>query len=513
VINFQVLTNDSDPDADTLTLVSATDPAHGTTALTIADAVTYTPDANYCGSDTFDYTVRDPSGATAVGHVFVTVVCVNDAPVIAPVADKATPWGEAVAATLSSEDPDSPDTATYSLASGPVGASVSPGGVFTWTPTASQVGPHLITVRVTDTAGAFTQTAFTVSVSRRATAVLYTGVSSGQYSDPAALSAVVTDVLSGAPVPGRVVTFTIGALGVSATSDAAGVASASLLLVGPVGASPLTTAFPGDAAYVASSDSDAFTLAKELATVHMTGRHLTLAAPSPVQLTATVVEEADGFLGSALASAQVTFAQVGGPVLCSAQVSVSGPGFGSATCATASLGVGSRAIVATLVGPAYTSPADVAVITVATPGTGDAAGAGQVGQDDDFGFQAKASKKDGPTGDAVHVFVAGGSAYVVQSSSLTSLSRSCTGGSQKICSTTVQAANATTFIVDLSNGTVIAMPGTSSIRIDATDAAEPAGGSTPPDRYAVAITGATTHTLGSPTAQLLIGYGNVRVPS
>jgi hypothetical protein len=56
------------------------------------------------------------------------------------------------------------------------------------------------------------------------------------------------------------------------------------------------------------------------------------------------------------------------------------------------------------------------------------------------------------------------------------------------------------------------IPGTSTIRIDATDADEPPGGTTPPDRYAVAITG-TTHTFGSPGAQLLIGYGNIRAPS
>ncbi|HCU51295.1 MAG TPA: hypothetical protein DGG94_16115, partial [Micromonosporaceae bacterium] len=509
-VHVHVLMNDSDPDADTLTLVSATDPAHGTTSLAGSDSVAYTPDANYCGSDTFDYTVRDSSGATAVGHVFVTVTCVNDAPVIQPVANKSTPWGENVTQLLAADDADSGDTTTYSLVSGPVGASVTPVGTFSWTPTASQVGVHTVKVKATDGSGASSETTFTVTVAKRATTVVYTGVNSGQYSDPAAMGAKVVDVLSGAGVPGRVVTFTIGALSASATSDAAGMANTSLLLVGPVGATPLTTNFPGDAAYIGSADADSFTLAKELVTVQFTGQHL---SSSAAQLIATVAEEADGFLGSALATAQVTFRQVGGGVLCSASVSVTTPGNGTATCTTAALGVGSRAIVATVSGPSYAGLADVSVFTIAVPVTGDAAGSGQVGTTDDFGFQAKPIKKEGPAGDVVHVFVSGGSAYVVQSNSLLSLSRSCTGGSQKICATTLQATGALTYQVDLTSGTEVALPGTSSIRVDATDAAEPVNGSVPPDKYAVSISGATTHTLGSPGSQLPISRGNIRIPS
>lgn len=512
-VHVHVLTNDSDPDGDTLSVVSATDPAHGTTSVSGGDSIAYTPDANYCGSDTFDYTVRDSSAATATGHVFVTVTCVNDPPIIHPVPNASTPWGETVTRPLAADDADAGDSATYTLVSGPVGASVTPAGTFSWTPTATQVGLHSVTVRVTDGAGASSQTGFTVTVSKRATTLTYTGVTSGQYSDPAAVGAKVIDVLSGAGVPGRVVSFALGALSASATSDGTGTASTSMLLVGPVGAAPLTTSFPGDSAYLGSSDADGLTLAKELATVQFTGQHLTLATASSVQLSATVTEEADGFLGSTLAAAHVTFQQVGGAVLCSAPVSVAAPGTGTATCTTASLGTGSRAIVASIGSPSYAGLADVSVFTIAAPGVGDAAGSGQVAAADDFGFQVKAFKKDVVSGDAVHVFLSGGSAYVVQSSTLLSLLRSCTGGSQKVCATTVQATGASTFLINLTDGSVISLPGTSSIRIDATDAAEPVGGNVPADRYAVSITGATTHTIGAPGSQLLIGRGNIRIPS
>jgi alpha-tubulin suppressor-like RCC1 family protein len=512
IVHVHVRTNDVDPDGDTLTIVSATDPPHGTATPEGGDSVAYTPDPNFCGSDTFDYTIRDPSGSTAVGHVFVTVTCVNDAPVIQPVANATTPWGETVVRLLAADDADPGDTATFGIVSGPAGASVTAAGVFTWIPTADQVGPNTITVKVTDGAGASSQTSFTVAVQRRAATIVYSGASSGQYSDPAALSAALTDTASGLPVSGRAVTFTIGALSTSAVSGATGVVSTSMLLVGPTGAATVTTAFAGDSAYVAASDADPFTVAKESVTIGFTGVHLTLGSGTPVDLSASVTEDNDGFLGSALASVQVTFQQVGGPVLCTAALTVGSPGSGTATCTTAALSTGSRAIVVSISGPAYAGLADVTVFTVAQPATGDGAGAGQVSTED-FGFLAKAVKKGGPAGDVVHVFVSGGTAYVVQSSSLTALSRSCTGGSTKVCTVTVQANAATTTTVDLTTGATTLLVGTSTVRVDAIDAGEPIGPGVPADRYAVAISGATTHTVGTPGAQLPITAGNVRVPS
>jgi hypothetical protein len=77
VIN--VLANDTDPDGDTLTLVSVTNGTKGTAAIT-GGMVTYTPAANKNGSDSFTYTVTD-GALQASAVVNVTITPVNDAPV------------------------------------------------------------------------------------------------------------------------------------------------------------------------------------------------------------------------------------------------------------------------------------------------------------------------------------------------------------------------------------------------------------------------------------------------
>ncbi len=64
----------------TVTAVSATGSAGGTVSLAGGN-VTYTPDKDFNGTETFTYTVQDSLGATAVGTVTVTVNAVNDAPV------------------------------------------------------------------------------------------------------------------------------------------------------------------------------------------------------------------------------------------------------------------------------------------------------------------------------------------------------------------------------------------------------------------------------------------------
>ncbi|MCA1683709.1 MAG: tandem-95 repeat protein, partial [Actinobacteria bacterium] len=78
-----VLANDTDVDANPLTADSATSPVHGTVGLNSDGSFTYTPVANYNGTDTFTYVVRDGAGGSATGTVTINIAAVNDAPVAA----------------------------------------------------------------------------------------------------------------------------------------------------------------------------------------------------------------------------------------------------------------------------------------------------------------------------------------------------------------------------------------------------------------------------------------------
>ena len=70
----------SDADGDTLSFAKVTDPAHGTLTVNTNGAFTYTPSANYFGSDSFTFSVSDGHGGSDTGTVNITVNPVNDAP-------------------------------------------------------------------------------------------------------------------------------------------------------------------------------------------------------------------------------------------------------------------------------------------------------------------------------------------------------------------------------------------------------------------------------------------------
>ncbi|MDY7228677.1 Ig-like domain-containing protein [Hyalangium rubrum] len=78
---LNVLANDSTaPDTgETLTITAVSTPANGTVTFT-ANAVRFTPTANFNGTTTFTYTVSDGNGGTDTATVTVTVTPVNDLP-------------------------------------------------------------------------------------------------------------------------------------------------------------------------------------------------------------------------------------------------------------------------------------------------------------------------------------------------------------------------------------------------------------------------------------------------
>jgi hypothetical protein len=72
-VTVPVLSNDSDPNGDALTVTNVTQPANGTTQRNANNTVTYTPNAGFTGSDTFTYTANDGQANSNVATVTVTV--------------------------------------------------------------------------------------------------------------------------------------------------------------------------------------------------------------------------------------------------------------------------------------------------------------------------------------------------------------------------------------------------------------------------------------------------------
>ncbi len=81
---FSVLSNDTDPDGDTLTITSVSAPGKGT-AVIASGKIVYTPNAASCAgaTDSFTYSISDGKGGTSIATVAVTVRAsvTNTAPV------------------------------------------------------------------------------------------------------------------------------------------------------------------------------------------------------------------------------------------------------------------------------------------------------------------------------------------------------------------------------------------------------------------------------------------------
>lgn len=79
---LDVLRNDSDPDlGDAITVTAVGAASNGTVQIAAnGSGVTYTPDADYTGSDSFTYTITDGRGLTATATAGITVTETNTAP-------------------------------------------------------------------------------------------------------------------------------------------------------------------------------------------------------------------------------------------------------------------------------------------------------------------------------------------------------------------------------------------------------------------------------------------------
>jgi cysteine-rich repeat protein len=150
VATIDAVANDSDVDGDPLTITAITQPAHGTAAIADAHHVTYTPAANFNGSDAFTYTISDPSGATATAAITLAIAPVNDPPV-ANNAAASTFNDTPVVVALTASDVDG-DALTLAIATGPAHGTLGAlaGGAVTYTPAAGFTGADSFTFTASD---------------------------------------------------------------------------------------------------------------------------------------------------------------------------------------------------------------------------------------------------------------------------------------------------------------------------------------------------------------------------
>ncbi|HEV2863923.1 MAG TPA: Ig-like domain-containing protein [Pyrinomonadaceae bacterium] len=161
--SFLVVTITPDVDGDNVELDGVTQGSHGTVVIASKTTVLYSPALNYNGPDAFTYTVKDGKGATATASVQVTVTPVNDPPVFVPLGPQTVNAGSPLTFTLVATDPDAGDLLTFTSPNLPAGATLTPGGVFNWTP-CRRVTSAQITFVVTDSAGASDTTTVNVTV-------------------------------------------------------------------------------------------------------------------------------------------------------------------------------------------------------------------------------------------------------------------------------------------------------------------------------------------------------------
>ena len=165
---FDPRVNDTDPESDPLTITAKTDGANGTVAiLSGGTQLSYTPAAGFFGTDSFTYTIEDPSAQSSTASVTVTVTSTNQAPAAVNDNETVTEGGVLTFDPRTNDsDPDSDPltiTAKTDGANGVV-ALLSGSTELSYTPSAGWSGTDTFTYTVSDPEGASSTATVTVTV-------------------------------------------------------------------------------------------------------------------------------------------------------------------------------------------------------------------------------------------------------------------------------------------------------------------------------------------------------------
>jgi large repetitive protein len=144
----------TDVDSEALTYALVSGPANGTVTVGANGMYSYTPNANYNGSDSFTVRANDGSLDSAVATVNLTVNAVNDAPIVAnALVDQSSAEDAAVSFTLPADSFTDVDNATLSLTTSTLPSWLSFDAAtrsFTGTPPLNFNGDITVTVTASD---------------------------------------------------------------------------------------------------------------------------------------------------------------------------------------------------------------------------------------------------------------------------------------------------------------------------------------------------------------------------
>ncbi len=191
-VTIPVLTNDSDADGDTLTIATVTQPANGTVTHN-GTTITYTPNANFTGSDSFTYTINDGHGGADTATVSVTVTPGNNPPTATNDTAVAAEDTAVTIPVLANDSDEDGDTLSVSAVTQPAHGTVThTSDDATYTPNTNYHGTDSFTYSVSDGHGGSGTAVVTITV----TAVNDTPLAAADNITTAEDTAVIIDVLA-----------------------------------------------------------------------------------------------------------------------------------------------------------------------------------------------------------------------------------------------------------------------------------------------------------------------------
>src|SRR5690606_10992346 len=196
---FAASVDATDADAGTTLTWDLQSPASNGTATATgtgnAPVISYTPNANFAGSDSFVVRVSDGEASDSI-TINVNVAGVNDAPVITSSAVTAATEGAAYQYSVQASDVDGP-ALEWTLLTAPAGMTIDPtSGVIDWLPGEGGATPWQEDVTVQASDGALVDTqAFTISVTpvNNAPTITSTPSTSATEATPYSYQIVVVD--------------------------------------------------------------------------------------------------------------------------------------------------------------------------------------------------------------------------------------------------------------------------------------------------------------------------------